>query len=122
MQVNVIIYSLIKEEVVFTKIVKFLVRVSNIIRNKFKNELIYIQYKYLKVLRKRRKKTPKRKNENYYRKVSLEKYYFIEDIEIFFSNSDEKYYDEESIKCMNMYKILLKFKNVLNLTLESFIS
>ena len=42
MQVNVIIYSLIKEEVVFAKIVKFLVRVNNIIRNKFKNELIYI--------------------------------------------------------------------------------
>ena len=38
-----------------------------------------------------------RKDENYYPKVFLEKYYFIEDIEIYCSNSDEEYYDEECI-------------------------
>ena len=32
-----------------------------------------------------------RKNENYYPKVFLEKYYFIEDIRIYCSNSDEEY-------------------------------
>ena len=38
-----------------------------------------------------------RKDETYYPKVFLEKYYFIEDIEAFRSNSDEVYYDEEYI-------------------------
>ena len=41
-----------------------------------------------------------RKDENYYPKVFLEKYYFFEDIEIYFSNSDEEYYDEE---CINLF-------------------
>ena len=36
-----------------------------------------------------------RKDENYYPKVFLEKYYFIGDIETFCSNFDEEYYDEE---------------------------
>ena len=30
----------------------------------------------------------------------LEKYYFIEDMEIYCSNSDEEYYDEE---CINLF-------------------
>ena len=30
-------------------------------------------------------------------KVFLEKYYFIEDIEIYCSNSDEEYYDKECL-------------------------
>ena len=38
-----------------------------------------------------------RKDENYYPKVFLEKYYFIEGIENWCSNIDEKYYDEECI-------------------------
>ena len=33
-------------------------------------------------------------------KFFLEKYYFIEDIEVFCSNSDEEYYDE---KCINLF-------------------
>ena len=37
------------------------------------------------------------KHEKYYRKVFLQKYYFIEDIETFCSNSDEEYYEEECI-------------------------
>ena len=36
-----------------------------------------------------------RKDENCYPKLFLEKYYFIEDIEIYCSNSDEEYDDEE---------------------------
>ena len=36
-----------------------------------------------------------RKDENYYPKVLLVKYYFTEDIETYCSNSDEEYYDEE---------------------------
>ena len=38
-----------------------------------------------------------RKDENYYPKVFLEKYYIIEHIEFFCSNSEEQYYDEEYI-------------------------
>ena len=37
----------------------------------------------------------------------LEKYYFIEDIEIFCSNFDEEYYDEE---CINVFLEALKKK------------
>ena len=37
------------------------------------------------------------KRWKYYRKVFLEKYYFIEDVEIYCSNSDKEYYDEEWI-------------------------
>ena len=46
-----------------------------------------------------------RKDENYYRKVFLEKYYFIEDIEIDCSHSDEEYYDRE---CINLFSKTLK--------------
>ena len=46
-----------------------------------------------------------RKDENYYLEVFLEKYYFIKDIEIFCSNSDEEYYDEE---CINLFLETLK--------------
>ena len=46
-----------------------------------------------------------RKYENYYTKALLEKYYFIEDIETYFSNSDEEYYDEE---CINLFLETLK--------------
>ena len=41
-----------------------------------------------------------RKDENYYSEVFLEKYCFIEDIQIYCSNSDEEYYDE---KCINLF-------------------
>ena len=41
-----------------------------------------------------------RKDETYYPKVFLEKYYFIQDMETFSSNSDEEYYDE---KCINLF-------------------
>ena len=40
-----------------------------------------------------------RKDENYYLKVFLEKCYFVEDKEIYCSNSDEEYYGEE---CINL--------------------
>ena len=40
-----------------------------------------------------------RKDENYYLKVFLEKYYFVEDKEIYCSNSDEEYYNDE---CINL--------------------
>ena len=36
-----------------------------------------------------------RKDKKYYPKVLLEKYYFIEDIEIFCSNSEEEYHNKE---------------------------
>ena len=41
-----------------------------------------------------------------YRKdeVFLEKYYFVEDIEICYSNSDEKYY----VECINVFLETLK--------------
>ena len=38
-----------------------------------------------------------RNNENYYSKVFLEKYYFIEVMQIFCSNFDEEYYNGECI-------------------------
>ena len=41
-----------------------------------------------------------RKDENYYLEVFLEKYYFIKDIEIFCSNSDEE--------CINLFLETLK--------------
>ena len=46
-----------------------------------------------------------RKDETYYYKVFLEKHYFIEDIEIFCSNYDEEYHDEE---CINLFLETLK--------------
>ena len=46
-----------------------------------------------------------RKDENYYPEVFLEKCYFIENTEIFYSNSDEEYYDEE---CINLFLQSLK--------------
>ena len=48
-----------------------------------------------------------RKDENYYPKVFLEKCYFIEDIEIYCSNSDEEYSDEE---CINLFLETLENK------------
>ena len=45
------------------------------------------------------------KDKNYYPKVFLEKYYFIEDKEIFCSSSDGEYYDEE---CINLLLETLK--------------
>ena len=54
-----------------------------------------------------------RKDENYYPKVFLEKYYFVEDIEIYFSNSNEEYYDEE---CINLFlKPFWKIRNYFGL-------
>ena len=58
-------------------------------------------------------------NENYYPKVFLEKYYFIEDIKIYCSNSDEEHYGEE---CVNLVLETLKEKKFLVLELESSIS
>ena len=37
--------------------------------------------------------------------MSLEKYYFIEDIEIYCSKADEEYYDEE---CISLFSENLK--------------
>ena len=48
-----------------------------------------------------------RKDENCYPKMFLEKYYCIEDMEIFCSNSDEEYYDEE---CINLFSETYKNK------------
>ena len=49
------------------------------------------------------------KDENCHPQVFLEKYYFIEGIETFCSNSDEEYYDEEYI---NLFLKLLKNKKI----------
>ena len=46
-----------------------------------------------------------RKDENYYPKVFLEKYYFIEHMKIFCINFDEECYDEE---CINFFKKTLR--------------
>ena len=48
-----------------------------------------------------------RKDENYYPKVFLEKYYFIEHMKIFCINFDEECYDEE---CINFFKKTLRKK------------
>ena len=48
-----------------------------------------------------------RKDENCYPKMFFEKYYCIEDMEIFCSNSDEEYYDEE---CINLFSETYKNK------------
>ena len=40
------------------------------------------------------------KDENYYLKVILEEYYFLENIQFFFNNSDKKHYDEERFKLL----------------------
>ena len=92
-------------------------KVRNIIKNKFNSELYIV-----KTIKKLEKNTHTggfqclyapvilidsiyRKDENYYPKVFLVKYYFIEDIEILCSNSDEEYYDEE---CINLFLKTLK--------------
>ena len=50
-----------------------------------------------------------KKDEKYYPKVFLEKYYFVEDrnfnLILIYSNSDEAYYDEE---CINLFLETLK--------------
>ena len=105
------IYFSIKKEEVFIKYTEILEKVRDIIKNKFNSELIYSK-KYLKAEKKITTKggvqclyspvilidSIYRKDENYYPKVFSEKYYFIEDIEIYYSNSDEEYHDEEWIK------------------------
>ena len=45
-----------------------------------------------------------RKDENFYPKVFLEIYYFIEDIEIYYGDSDEEYYED----CINFFLETLK--------------
>lgn len=45
------------------------------------------------------------RDEKHFSKVSLEKYYFVEDIKIYRSYSDEEYYDEEY---MNLFLETLK--------------
>ena len=109
------IFFLIKEENVFIKYMEILEKVNNIIKNKFNSKLMYSK-KYLKAEKEIKINTKGvfqclyapiiliesiySKDENYYSKVILEKYYFIEDIEFFCSNSDEEYYDE---KCINLF-------------------
>ena len=86
------IYFLIKEEKVFIKYMEILEKVRKIIKSKFNSELIYFK-KYLKAEKINTKGgfqclyAPRilidsiyRKDENYYPKVFLEKYYFIEDV------------------------------------------
>ena len=101
----------------FIKYMKILEKVRNIIENKFNSKLMYMFYSktYLKAVKK--KKNTKGgfqclyapvilidsiygKVENYYTKVFLEKYYFIENIEIYCINFDEEYYNEE---CINLF-------------------
>ena len=57
-----------------------------------------------------------RKDQNYYSKVFLEKYYFIEDMKIYCSNSDEEYHDEE---CTNLFFDIFFRINFSNLGLKS---
>ena len=112
------IYCLVKEKEIFTKYMKILEKVSNIIKSKYISELMCSK-KDLNTKKKRNHKrrfpilngpikligSIYRKGENYYPKVFLEKYYFIEEIEIFCSNSDKKFYDE---KCINLFLETLK--------------
>ena len=56
-----------------------------------------------------------RRDENYHPKVFLEKYCFIEDIEIYCSNSDEEYYEEE---CMIFFQEHIENKNSFSLELK----
>ena len=102
----------------FIKYTNISEKFSNIIEKKFDSELIDSKI-YLKAKKEINTKggfqclyapiilpdSTYRKDENYYLKVSLEKYYFIEDIQIFCSNSDEEYYDEE---CINPFLETLK--------------
>ena len=58
-----------------------------------------------------------RKDENYYPKVLLEKYYFIEDTEIYCSNYDEEYYIcmykyYEYYICINLFLERLKKQEI----------
>ena len=91
---------------------EILEKVRNIIKNKFNSELIY-SGKYLKSEKNKHKvrfqclyasviliDSIYRKDENYYPNVLLEKYYFIEEIEIYCSNSGEEYFYEE---CINLF-------------------
>ena len=90
---------------------EILEKVRNIIKNKFNSELVYSK-KYLKAGKKHKKRLQYlyapitlinsiyRKDGNYYPEVFLEKCYFIEEIEIFCSNSDEEYCNEE---CINLF-------------------
>ena len=43
--------------------------------------------------------------ENYYRKMPLQKYYFIKDIENFCRTSDEEYFDKD---CINVFLATLR--------------
>ena len=91
---NRCIYFSIKEEKSFIKYMENLEKVRNIIKKKFNSALIYSK-KYLKAGEKTHKRRHSifictsnidsiyRKEENYYPKVFFEKYYFIQDIEIF---------------------------------------
>ena len=56
-----------------------------------------------------------RRDENYHPKVFLEKYCFIEDIEIYCRNSDEEYYEEE---CMIFFQEHIENKNSFSLELK----
>ena len=47
----------------------------------------------------------------------MEKYYFIEDIKIYCSNSDEEHYDEE---CVNLFLETLKEKKFFSLGARNF--
>ena len=88
MKIDVFIFN--KKESVFIKYIEILENIRNINNNKFNRELIYSK-KYLKAKEKLSNfqclyepvmliDAVYRKDENYYHKVFLEKYYFIEDI------------------------------------------
>ena len=97
----------------FIKCMEILEKVSNIIKNKLNSELMYSK-QHLNAGKNIHVKegfpclyapiilidSIYRKDENYHFKVFLEKYFFIEDIEIFCSNSDEEHYGEE---CINLF-------------------
>ena len=99
---------------------EILEKVRNILKSTFNSKVIYSR-NYLQLKRKQEKNTKRgfqclyvsvilidsvyRKDGNYHPKVFLEKYYFIEDIEIYCSDSDEVYYDEQII---NLFFVTLK--------------
>ena len=101
-------HFIIKKEKIFNKYMEILEKVRSIIKNEFNSKYMYSK-KYLKVGKKANTKEDfqclyaplilidsiYKKDGNYYPKVFLQKYYFIEDIEICCSNSDKE--------CINLF-------------------
>ena len=97
---------------------EILEKVSNTIKNKFNSELMHWK-KYLKAEKRINTKegfqslhapiilvsSIYREDENYYPEVFLERYYIIEGVWFFCSNTDEECYDEE---CINLFLKTLK--------------